>query len=153
MNIDTEALSKQVVEGLASKEDLGVVLRTIQISLGAKVVQGMDTVAQGMERLNRMIDKAINKYSQQIEDMIDADTIPFDQLGAIITTLQKNQVAFLELQRKIVQSPNKLFPDDVVSPEERQLLELVKSFKTAEDKKKFFAAVQQAMQQTNSFDE
>lgn len=153
MNIDTEALSKQVVEGLASKEDLGVVLRTIQISLGAKVVQGMDTVAQGMERLNKMIDKAINKYAQQIEDMIDADTIPYDQLGEIVTTLQKNQVAFLELQRKIVQSPNKLFPDDVVSPEERQLLELVKSFKTAEDKKKFFAAVQQAMQQTNSFDE
>lgn len=153
MNIDTEALSKQIVEGLASKEDLGVVLRTIQISLGAKVVQGMDTVSQGMERLNRMIEKAINKYSQQVEDMIDADTIPFDQLGEIVTTLQKNQVAFLELQRKIVQSPNKLFPDDVVSPEERQLLELVKSFKTAEDKKKFFAAVQQAMQQTNSFDE
>lgn len=153
MNIDTEALSKQIVEGLASKEDLGVVLRTIQISLGAKVVQGMDTVSQGMERLNRMIEKAINKYAQQVEDMIDADTIPFDQLGEIVTTLQKNQVAFLELQRKIVQSPNKLFPDDVVSPEERQLLELVKSFKTAEDKKKFFAAVQQAMQQTNSFDE
>lgn len=154
MNIDTTALSKQIQEGLASQEDIGVVLRTIQISLGAKVVSGMDTVAHGMERLNVMIAKAIEKYSQQIEDLCDNDAIPFDQLGEIVTTLQKNQIAFLEFQRKIVQSPNKLFPDDVVSPEERQLLELVKSFKTAEDKRRFFDAVKQAMSaQDNTFEE
>ena len=55
---------------------------------------------------------------------------------------------FLDLQRKIVQSPNKLFPEDTASAEERQLLELVKSFKTIEEKQKFFNIVEQAYNQT-----
>lgn len=149
MNKDITALSQQIQDGLASQEDIGVVLRTIQISLGAKVVSGMETVAQSMDRLNSMVDKAVNTFSQQIEDACDSGTITWESLAEIVTKLQKNQLAFIDLQRKIVQSPNKLFPEDVVSPEERQLLELIKSFKTPDEKKKFFASVQKAMQENN----
>lgn len=145
---DIAALTKQVSEGLASQEELGVALKTIQVSLGIQVINGLEELSSSMSRLNDLINRSLTKYDEVVTNMINSDTITYDQLGEMITTLQKNQVAFLDLQRKIVQSPNKLFPEDTASAEERQLLELVKSFKTIEEKQKFFNIVEQAYNQT-----
>jgi hypothetical protein len=147
---DIQALANKVSEGLASQEDTGVLLKSLQISMGTQIVQNLGVVAQDMSNLSDMVHSAVSHLITKFKEAVECDTIELDDLLKVINTLQKNQVSFVDLQRKIVQSPNKLFPEETVSTEERQLLEIVKSFSTAEEKKQFFNAVEKAYQETKS---
>lgn len=148
------ALATTIAEGLAKEEDRGIALRTIQTALGVGLVSTVQDVADKQNKLNELLGRCIDKFTSQVDEMLVADTIDHEALFEMITTLQKNQVAIAELQRKIVQSPNKIFTDDLLSPDEQKLLRLLKSFKTSEDKKRFLKAVETAMKPdgSNEFD-
>lgn len=154
MNTDIQALSRNIANGIASESDIGLALRTVQTTLGCNLLASVESVKNGFDKLNSLLDTALTKFEEQLSLDIESNIISRDDLFSIITLIQKNQVAFLEFQRKIVQSPNKLFSDDLVSSEEKKLLALLKSFKSPEEKKQFLDAVAAALKgkDSNDFD-
>lgn len=151
---DTTALANLVADGLATEADNGLALRTIQTKLGVNLIATLQETNNGFQSLNKLLQLCIEKYTTNLTAMLNAETIQHEELFEIITTLQKNQVAYLELQRKIVQSPTKIFSDDLVSADERKLLALLKSFKTPEEKAQFLKAVDTELNgsQSNEFE-
>lgn len=151
-NTNVVALAEMVQQGLASEEDRGIVLRTIQTAMGSALVSSVQSVMDKQGQLDDLLTRCIDKFTSQVNDLITSDTINHEDLFEMITTLQKNQVACAELLRKVVQSPNKIFSDDLLSNEEKKLLKLLKSFRTPEEKQKFLRAVGSAMQDQGSND-
>jgi hypothetical protein len=151
---DITTLTKVVSEGIASESDTGIALRAIQTTLGVGLVSTLNETSNGFQRLNNLLTRCIDKYVTTAEALLDTDSIDQEQLFEIITAIQKNQIAYMELYRKIVQSPNKIFSDDLLSAEERKLLTLLKSFKTPEEKVLFLKAVESALSnnQNNEFE-
>lgn len=149
--IDSTALANAMAEGLATETDLGLALRTLQSALGAQLVASVQATTDKQNKLNVLLDRCIDKFTTQVNDLLDADTIDHESLFELITTLQKNQVAVAELQRKVVQSPTKIFSDDLLSADEQKLLRLLKSFKTNEDKQKFLKAIESTLN-SNDFE-
>lgn len=151
-NTDIGALSNSISNGLASEQDVGLVLRTIQTTLSCKLLSNLESTNKGFEELNSLLQRCISKFNAQVTQLLEADAISHDELASVISSIQKNQLAFLELQRKIIQSPNKLFSDDLLSNDERKLLSLLKSFKTPEEKVKFLKLVSTALNSSNDFE-
>ena len=106
---DTTALANLVADGLATESDNGLALRTIQTKLGVNLINTLQETNNGFQSLNKLLQLCIEKYTTNLTAMLNAETIQHEELFEIITTLQKNQVTYLELQRKIVQSPTTLF--------------------------------------------
>lgn len=152
MKSNPSQLAEMLSQGLADEEQRGMILRTMQTALGMKIVTGMSSLEESMNSLNTLIVNCTSKAVAKINELIEADTMDWSAMLEIATTLQKNQVSFLELQRKIVQSPNKIFGEDLLSSEEKKLLMVLKSFKTQKEKETFLKAVQKAMTESNSFD-
>ena len=149
---DITALAKSVSEGLASESDAGLVLRAIQTSLGCNLIATLNETNKSYQTLNNLLSRCVDKYVATTNALLEADSIDQEALFNIINTLQKNQIQFLELHRKIVQSPTKIFSDDLLSADEKKLLTLLKSFKTPEEKAMFLKAVEGALSDKRSND-
>ena len=142
---DVLALSNALAEGLATEADTGLALRTIQTTLGVNLINTLKTVNGGFSQLNEILDRCLLKFKDQVDALLESDTISTDDLFKMIIDIQNNQVKYLELQRKIVQSPTKIFADDLLSNDEKKLLALLKSFKTADEKKYFLKVIEDSM--------
>lgn len=149
---DITALSNSIANGIATEQDTGLVLRTVQTALGCSLIKTLETVNTSFSKLDSLLNKCVDKFCTQVDQLLESDTIDHESLFELITTLQKNQVAFAELQRKIVQSPNKIFSDELLSTDEKKLLTLLKSFKTPQEKKNFLLAVDNALKPSGTND-
>lgn len=142
---DLEVIVKQIKEGISNEETVGMVLRTVQTALSCQLISTMDRLKSQMDRISTIQDRIITRFEQTVEPLLETDAIPHTQLFEYLTTIQKNQAATVDLYRKIVQSPNSLFPESMMSDEERKVMQLFKSFKTPAQKKKFLELCEKAM--------
>ena len=70
----------------------------------------------------------------------------------MIKDIQGSQLRFADLYRKIVQSPKGIFPEDLISEEEKKVVKLFKSFKTPEEKQKFLQICQEHLNEVETFE-
>jgi len=150
-----EEVARLIRDGLASEEEMGLILRNLQIAMGSQLLEGMSATRKGFIALQEILEKAVAKFADKMELLLQSDSVSAEDLFEYIIKLQKNQVAFCEMQRRVVQSPSKLFPEDTMSNDEKKLLTLLKSFKTPEEKKRFLTAVETALKDTgyNEFEQ
>lgn len=146
-------LAKSLMLGTASEQEVGIALRSLQTRLSCGLIESLESLNKSFVELDNLLQRATVKYTEVLTQTIDSDTVSEERLAEIVDKLQKNQLSFLELQRKIVQSPTKLFPDDLISGDERKLLTMLKSFSTQDEKTKFLSAVENALMQMNSSDD
>lgn len=146
------ALAESIESGLANEESTGLALRTVQTAMGCSLVKTINETEKGFNKLQSVLDRCLDKMSERIQAELESDTISNGDLFNLVSTIQKNQIAFVELQRKVVQSPNKIFSDELLSPEERKLLQFLKSFKTPQDKQNFLKVVEDSLKPSSSND-
>lgn len=151
---ELESVVHQIQEGIASEESRGMILRTVTTALSVQLVSSMDRLQKQMNRLSDMNDRIITRFEETVTPLLENDVVPHDKLFEYISVIQKNQAAFVDLYRKIIQSPNTLFPDNTMSEEERKVMQLFKSFNTPAQRKKFLELCEKAMApDVESFDE
>lgn len=156
MNEIEKASPKKLVDvilsGIATEEERGIALRNMQTYLGASLIDNLENARQSFQELEDLGAKLQAKWLEKVNEALTSDLLDKDALFEMMTALQKNKIQFMDLQRKIVQSPNKLFGDDLLSSEEKKVLMILKSFKTPAEKEKFIKAVEKAMKDDNNFD-
>lgn len=149
---EIQQVSEQLLKGIATQEQIGLASNLVLTNLTFSLLKDIDASSSSLKKLNSLLERCVDAYTTKLEMMLEADTITLDDLHKVVEGLQKQQLSALELKRKIVQSPQKLFPESSLTEEERRLLDLSKSFVTQEDKKKFMAAVEQALAVPNDED-
>jgi len=143
--LELESVVSKIQEGIASEESRGMILRTVTTALSVQLVSSMDKLQNQMNRLSAISDRLITRFEETSLPLIEQDAITPEKMFEYITVIQKNQAAIVDLYRKIVQSPNTLFPDNAMSDEEKKVIQLFKSFNTPEKRKKFLALCEEAM--------
>ena len=148
---EAEALevSKKVLEGTATEAERGMVLRNIQTGLAGNLVAGLSDAMATINSFNAHLDRCINQLTLRLES--DVQIMDATQLIDIITKIQTRQLATLDLYRKVVQGKD-LFPVETLSDEEKKVLKLIKSFRSKEEKDKFFQICSEMLKPAESID-
>ncbi len=151
---DQEALelSEKVLAGTATESERGLALRNLQTNLAITLTTGLGRSLALVERLNQSIESVVAKFEEKLRDEINI--MPATDLLSIVERIQSKQVAVLDLYRKIVQGKD-LFPQETLSEEERKVVKLIKSFKSKEEKDKFFQVCSEMLKpkEPTDFDE
>jgi len=145
-----QSLAEQIASGTCSEEQLGLSLRSLQLNMGLSVLHGLSNIDQQTSELDYLSQRLTNKFSEKVEEAIDSDTLELSELQSLMNSIQDQRLKIIEAKRRIVQSPSKIIPEDLISGEETQLLRLLKSFSTPEEKAKFMQAVQEALKPEDS---
>jgi len=140
---DISEVVQRVIDGTATESEKGLVLKTMQNSLSANLVGGLNDVFASMQSLNAMAVDAIAKLEEYYE--LNKDLLDQKALMDFIGEVQNRQLRLLELNRKISQGNNPLFAQDTLSEEERKVVKLFKSFRTNAEKAAFMRLVDQEL--------
>lgn len=89
---------------------------------------------------------------RQVREQLTSQLLTKEEIRIERDALEKRMHAILNLERQIVQGKN-IFPEDSLSEDDRKILRLMASVKTPEERKKFFKAIDNYFQNSNSFDE
>lgn len=142
-------LAKLLLDGTATEEQIGVACKNLQLGIAVPlIVRTRKFIDNDFNRYVKISDKLFETLEQNLEaglaDMESPEILNF------IQTISKNQVAMLDLQRKIALQVKDMMPGQVLSTEEKSLLQLLKSFKSQEEKEEFIALVNQYSQSKKS---
>lgn len=144
--MDASALVEQVLKGTIDESQMGTVLKALQISMATSL---LETQQKATELLIKATSKAailMEKFEEKFEAEVNANTIEdADTMWTWIDRFHRMQINVAELQRKIVQGKS-LFNTEVMSEDERMVIQLLSSFKTKEDKKKFLDVVKETLE-------
>lgn len=151
ISTDVSALAQMIADGTYSEDQQGLILRTVQTNLSVNLLNTLSRVESTMKYMDKLTDKIARQFTEQLEVQLDNQTLDFDTLHMYYNEVLTKQLTLLERQRQLVQSNVKLFPEDTMSPSERKLLGLLKSFSTQEQKQKFLAMVAKALEDDNDF--
>lgn len=137
---DTTALERTVQEvelGIASEQDSGLVMRSLKLAMAVRLSTGLSHVLQNIEKQSRVLNKAIDNYTADLNARIDDGSIEPEELLEYINSTQNKELQILELYRRVLQG-NNMFEADSMSADEKLVHQMLRSFKTPEDKEKFF---------------
>lgn len=148
---DLSSIVKSVLEGTATEEQQGIIARQVQINLSATLVSGMQTLYSTIIESTQTLNAAQAKLAQRLET--EADVMSIDKLASVVDNMQSQQLKILDLYRRIVNG-KELFPQGVLSEEEKQVVKLLNSFSSKEEKQKFLKVVKETLSvQNNTQDE
>lgn len=131
-----------VTDGVATEEQLGVVLKQMQISISTKLLAQLKQQEALMVNVSSMLQRLYDRLDMIIStdlEMMNVETVM--DLIEKLTRLSNN---YLELQRRIVQG-KELFSNDTLSDDEKRVIKLMNSFSSQDDKKKFMAVVKERL--------
>lgn len=129
-----EDLAKSIVAGTATEQDQGVALKALQNAMASSLISGLRTLDNTVVRLIGVSERLFDQLNTRME--VDVQNMQMNEVLRWIQTIQNNQIQILDLYRKVVQG-RELFPSDTFSDEEKLVLQLMKSFRSQEDKQKF----------------
>lgn len=138
-NQDVNALVEQVVEGTATESEVGVALKTLRNSMSVNLIKSLSQSYESISVFNEVLQDAIVKFSDHYNE--SAEVLEMETLLKYIDVITSKQIALAELIRKTVQG-RELFDSSTMSDDERKVLRLFKSFKSAEDKARFLHLVE-----------
>lgn len=131
-----------VTDGVATEEQLGIVLKQMQISISTKLLAQLKQQESLMSNVSSMLQRLYDRLDMIIStdlEMMNVETVM--DLIEKLTRLSNN---YLELQRRIVQG-KELFSSDTLSDDEKRVIKLMNSFSSQEDKKKFMSVVKERL--------
>lgn len=146
-----EALARLITSGRASEQEKGLVLRTIQVGMATNMVAGLNELHSNVAQAMNLYQALDSEYNRQLREQLEQGALTKEEIRIERDTLEKRVHAILNLERQIVQGKN-IFPEDSLSEDDRKILRLMASVKTPEERKKFFKAIDEYFQNTNSFD-
>ena len=145
----TKSLKELSNTGVSVESDTGSALRSIKLALSSSMVSGIDNLYTQINSLQQSSDRLIRRINQLLEETVDV--ISLEDASKLMDTIQTKQIQILDLYRKVIQT-KELFPSDTLSEEEKQVLRLLKSFTTDEQKQKFFKIVQETLTSVETFE-
>lgn len=151
---ELQAMVSSIMDGNATVEELGVAVKALQTKMSVALISGVDSVLKSLQESTKVLDSAVSKFNEKIKIDVETDLLETKDLLEIIERMQNQQLKVLDLQRKIVQG-KELIPQPSLSDEEKQVITLLKSFSSQEDKVKFLNVVKDTLKKDNdnSFDE
>ena len=138
----TQAMVQQLQAGTLDESSKGVLLRTLQISMSSSIINNLKVLDESVTGLRAFGDKIMQKLLEKIE--VAMETADLEELIKYTDFIINKQMQILDLQRKIHQG-KELFPIDTFSEDEKQILKLLNSFSSAEEKKKFLEVVKKTL--------
>lgn len=150
-NHSVEALARLIMSGRASEQEKGLVLRTIQVGMATNMVAGLNELHSNVVQAMNLYQALDSEYNRQLREQLEQGALTKEEIRIERDALEKRVHAILNLERQIVQGKN-IFPEDSLSEDDRKILRLMASVKTPEERKKFFKAIDEYFQNTNSFD-
>lgn len=142
---DVEKVVQSVISGISSEEENGLLLKALQTHMSATVVNQLTNLSNQFQNLSQNVDNLIARYNQKLNEDIEGDVLSRNELYSIIKSFQDRQFQLIETYRRIVQSPNMLFANSTVSEEEKMVIKLFSSFKSADEKRKFLELVKKEL--------
>ena len=140
---DLGCVIEDVANGIASENDTGLVMKSLQMSMTLRLGNGLASMLNTLNSQQDLLNKAVEKYNEKLQEMIDSDTATAEDLLNFINSTQKKQLDILEVYRRCLQNGD-IFTSDSLGSEERLVLGMLKSLKTPEDKAKFFKMCKQS---------
>lgn len=151
---ELQAMVSSIMDGNATVEELGVAVKALQTKMSVALISGVDSVLKSLQDSTQVLDFVVSKFNEKIKVDVETDLLETKELLEIIERVQNQQLKVLDLQRKIVQG-KELIPQPSLSDEEKQVITLLNSFSSQEDKIKFLNVVKDTLKKDNetSFDE
>lgn len=142
---DVQNVVQAVLSGVSTTEENGVLLKALQTQMSAAVVNQLSSISAQMNSLSESLPRLIQRYNEKLNEDLETDVIGRAEIEAIIDRIQNKQFQLVETYRRVVQSPNMLFANSTVSEEEKMVMKLFQSFKSADEKKKFLELVKKEL--------
>lgn len=137
-NNNIETLAKRVSEGIATEQEIGVVLKQLQISLATSMLQELQEYNKSLDALKEIRMRLIDRLETII--ITDIDLMDIDTVTNLLKETSNMQMDNLDFQRKLIQGKS-IFDFSTLSDEEKQVVQLMNSFTSLEEKQKFLQLV------------
>ena len=137
---EIQKLIEVVSAGVATEEQIGTLCRTLQINLSTNLITAMSQSLQGINKLASIRDRVLDRVLELTDDPLYIQNLSVNEGLSLIEFIQSSEVKLLDLQRKIVQG-KELFPEMVMSEDEKKVIKLLNSFKTPKEKLDFINLV------------
>lgn len=141
-NNNIETLAKRVSEGIATEQEMGVVLKQLQISLATSMLQELQHYNKSLDALKEIRMRLIDRLETII--ITDIDLMDVDTVTNLLKETSDMQMDNLDFQRKLIQGKS-IFDFSTLSDEEKQVVQLMNSFTSLEEKQKFLQLVQEKL--------
>lgn len=141
-NNNIETLAKRVSEGIATEQEIGVVLKQLQISLATSMLQELQEYNKSLDALKEIRMRLIDRLETII--ITDIDLMDVDTVTNLLKETSDMQMDNLDFQRKLIQGKS-IFDFNTLSDEEKQVVQLMNSFSSLEEKQKFLQLVQEKL--------
>ena len=141
-NNNIETLAKRVSEGIATEQEIGVVLKQLQISLATSMLQELQEYNKSLDALKEIRMRLIDRLETII--ITDIDLMDVDTVTNLLKETSDMQMDNLDFQRKLIQGKS-IFDFNTLSDEEKQVVQLMNSFTSLEEKQKFLQLVQEQL--------
>ena len=152
-DINADILADKLKQGLATKEERGIALKTINTQLAIDLVSSLDDIKGYVSKLKGVRDKVRDKMVEKLDLAIECDELSLDDLFKYSNSIIANEMRITEMYRQVIQGNRMLFDEDSLSEEDRTLLRVLRSFATEDDKKEFFDIVNRYYEKRNSDNE
>lgn len=141
-NNNIETLAKRVSEGIATEQEIGVVLKQLQISLATSMLQELQEYNKSLDALKEIRMRLIDRLETII--ITDIDLMDIDTVTNLLKETSNIQMDNLDFQRKLIQGKS-IFDFNTLSDEEKQVVQLMNSFASLEEKQKFLQLVKEKL--------
>ena len=141
-NNNIETLAKRVSEGIATEQEIGVVLKQLQISLATSMLQELQEYNKSLDALKEIRMRLVDRLETII--ITDIDLMDVDTVTNLLKETSKIQMDNLDFQRRLIQGKS-IFDFNTLSDEEKQVVQLMNSFSSLEEKQKFLKLVQEKL--------
>lgn len=141
-NNNIETLAKRVSEGIATEQEIGVVLKQLQISLATSMLQELQEYNKSLDALKDIRMRLIDRLETII--ITDIDLMDVDTVTNLLKETSKIQMENLDFQRRLIQGKS-IFDFNTLSDEEKQVVQLMNSFASLEEKQQFLQLVQEKL--------
>lgn len=148
-NKDVTTLVQQIMDGTIEESKRGTILKSLQVAMSTSILQNLSEVNDSVSKLKGLCDKLDKKLIESLDVEIDSMTPEF--LLRLSSLMMGKRLSVLDMQRKIFQGKD-LFPDNVLSDDERMVVKLFKSFGSEAEKKAFMKVVKQTLNKTPDAD-
>lgn len=149
MDNKIDKLIEALQQGYATEQDKGAALKNISTFMSMSMISSLSKVSTNFEKLSNVLDAYITRFTTDYSTNLQANNVTTDDLFEKINSIQTRQIQLLDLYRKIIQSPQPLFPENTISEDEKNVLKLFKSFKTPEQKLKFLELCERELNLTD----
>ena len=148
LNENTLALARKITEGMASREEKGITLKTLNTQLAVELVNNLDDIREYVELLKSVKSKLTSNCVARLKEHVEMDDLELDDMFKYLTAISNDEFRMIEAYRKLLQG-GQLFGEDAMSEEDRIILRVLRSFSTADEKRDFFDVVAKYMAQKN----